>query len=203
MTRWVRMRGLWWSWPSALAAVVGSAWFANWVRDWAHDDHLGRVPAVVLGGLAVAVLLAPGAYVQHEVDGSAGRPSVRADLAVVVGGVVVCCLLAWALLPELALERGGLEMARNALGLSGLGLLCGAAVGPQLGWMLPFLWVSVSYLTVPREYDLHPHLAAPGWLMYPATWDVTWVVAFGLLTVGTLAHVWAGHPPRPRGHPLR
>ena len=99
MTRWVRMRGLWWSWPSALAAVVGSAWFANWVRDWAHHSHLARVPAVVLGGLAVAALLAPGAYAQHEFRCSAGRPSSRAAPACVGGAVVVWSTLARSLVP--------------------------------------------------------------------------------------------------------
>lgn len=201
---YVRSRGLAWCLPVAILGVLLAAYFGHWIEARETFDHLMRVPAVVLGGLAAAVVLAPGWHrVDDEVEGSVPRPSRRTELLVTLGLVAGAAVVAVLAMPLEPLERGGLEMARNLIGLSGLGLLGASVAGSRLAWVLPFAWAVASYFAVPRTYWMNPDGATIGWLMYPATYAVTWAAALVLLGLGFAAFAWGGFVPRPRRHPRR
>jgi hypothetical protein len=203
MTSYLRARGLLWSLPVALLALAAAAWFGHWLEAKPQFDHLSRVPAVVLGGLAAAVLVAPGWHrVEDEVEGSAARPTRTVELSITACLLTISALVATVASPLVPLERGGLETARDVLGLGGLALLAGAVLGSRLAWSLPFVWASVSYFAVTREYDGGVQ-SAIGWLMFPGTFATTWFVAVGLLVAGFAAYAWGGFTPLPRRHPRR
>ena len=207
VTSWghhLRARGLLWAAPGSIVAVLLAAVGADWIATRPHFDHWGRVPAVTLGALIVAILAtAPLNRADHETEGSPPRPTPTAELAAVLGIATGCALLAALAITDHPLQRGGLEMARNLAGLTGLALIGASLAGPRLGWLLPFTYTSISYFSVARVYDNSPHQAVPGWLMFPATWPITHIAAGTLLLLGLLAWNLLGSTPRLRHHPLR
>lgn len=199
-----RARGLTWSVPVIIAVVGAGAWSAHALESQPRFDEYDRVPAVVLAAMAASFLAISSLHTaDEELDGATPRPSRAAALGFVVGLVAVGAVVALVLIPLAPFERGGAELARNLVGLTGLGLLAGAAGGQAVGWTAPFVWTGISYFGVPRDYQTHPDQASWGWLLFPASWPATWLVAGGLLVAGLAAYAWAGFPPRPRRHPLR
>ncbi|MBA2695342.1 MAG: hypothetical protein H0U62_05745 [Actinobacteria bacterium] len=199
-----RARGLTWSVPGVVAVVGIGAWCAHALESQSRFDEYDRVPAVVLAGLVASFLAISCLHTaDEELDGATPRPSRAAVLGLVVGLVALGGVAALVFLPLAPFERGGAELARNLVGLTGLGLLAGAVGGQAVGWAAPFVWTGISYFGVPRDYRNHPDRASWGWLLFPASWPATWVVAGGLLLAGLVAYAWAGFQPRPRRHPLR
>lgn len=204
MIGYARARGLVWSVPFGLCTVLAGAYFAHWLAARPNFDHLDRIPAVVLGGLGAAILVAPGWHrIEDEIEGSTPRPASWMELTLTAVLIAGTAGTAMAALPQIALERGGMELARDILGLSGLALLGGSIGGSRLAWVLPFLWSAASYFGVTRLYSENPHQAALGWLMFPATYPATWLIACGLLILGFAAYQWGGFMPLPRRHPRR
>ena len=201
---YARARGLTWVVPTTVLAVAGAAYFASWLLARPAFGPMERVPASVLGALAVAVVAAPGWHrVDDEVEGSVPRPRRRTELLLTLALVTAAAGLAVIAVPDHPSMRGGAELARNILGLSGLALVAGAVLGARLAWVLPFAWAAGSYFAVTRAYAEQPGHAWVGWLMFPATYPATWVVAGGLLTAGLAAYAWGGFVPLPRRHPRR
>lgn len=203
MLHYLRARGLSWAAPGTVLAVLLGAYFAHWLEAKPQFGHQERIPAIVLGALLAAVLAAPGHHrVDDELEGSTPRPTCS--------GVVphLCARVRWGTVggagdPLQPLERGGLELARDLLGLAGLALLAGAVIGSRLAWVLPLALTALSYFTVARNYEQAPSQVWTGWLMFPATWPATWIVAAALALAGVAAYAWGGFIPRPRRHPLR
>lgn len=201
---YLRARGLTWVLPTSVVAVLGAAYFAHWLQTRPGFGPMERVPASVLGALAAAVIAAPGWHrVDDEVEGSAPRPCRVTELLLTVALVALVAAIAVIAVPDHPWLRGGAELARNIVGLSGLALLAGAVLGARLAWVLPFVWASGSYFAVTQDYELNPAQAWMGWLMFPAGSGPTWVVACGLLAVGLAAFSWGGFVPLPRCHPRR
>ena len=194
-----RARGLTWSLPGMLAIVATGAWCAQALESQRRFDAYDRVPAVVLAGLAASFLAVSCLHAaDDELDGATPRPTQATTLGLVVGLVLLGAVTALLLLQEAPLERGGAELARNVIGLTGLGLFGLVLAGHALGWVVPFIWTGISYFGVPRNYTSHPNDASWGWLMFPATWPTTWAVAAALFVAGLAAYSWAGFTPRPR-----
>lgn len=203
-TRHLRARGLLWAAPAAILAIVLASVAATWIAERPYFDHTGRVPAVTLGALVVAILATSTlARTDEQVEGSTPRPTPLAELATVLAIVAVSAALAVIALPVHPLERGGIELARNLAGLTGLALIGAALTGPRLGWLVPFIYTATSYFTVTRTYNSDPSQAVPGWIMFPATWQITHLTAATLLTLGIAAWSLVGTTPRPTRHPLR
>lgn len=199
-----RARGLTWSVPLLLAVVGAGAWSAHALESQRRFDEYDRVPAVVLAALAASFLAISCLHTaDEELDGATTRPSRAAALGIVVALVALGAVAALVLIPLAPFERGGAELARNLVGLTGLGLLAGAIAGHAVAWTAPFVWTGISYVSVPHDYQTHPDQASWGWLLFPASWPATWLVAGCLLLAGMAAYAWAGFPPRPRRHPLR
>jgi len=167
-------------------------------------DVYDRVPAVVLAALVASFLALSCLHTaDDELDEGTPRPTRAATIGLVAGLVLLGGLTALASIPLEPWQRGGAELARNLIGLTGLGLIGAAIAGQAVGWTLPFLWTGISYFGVPRNYWQHPGEASWGWLMFPASWSATWLVAAGLLAVGLTTYYRTGFLPRPRRHPLR
>lgn len=197
-------RGLTWSAPGIIAVTAAGAGCAHLLESQPRFDEYDRVPAVVLAGLVASFLTISCLHTaDDELDGATPRLTRATTLGLVAGLVTLGTVAALLLLPTAPLERGGAELARNLIGLTGLGLLGSALAGHALGWLAPFTWTGICYLGVPRNYTAHPDQAAWGWLMFPATWTATWVMATALLMTGLAAYAWAGFSPRPHRHPLR
>ena len=199
-----RARGLTWAVPSVLASAMLAGVAANWLESRTWTDHLGRVPAVVLGGLAVAVLVVGVLHrTDEEIEGSVARPDRGLELGAVAGLTLLGGAVAVVWIDGWQLERGGLELVRNAAGLTGLALLGAALAGARSGWVLPFAYATVAYLGVTRDYDRDQWQATVGWLMFPATDVVSWMSAGTLLIAGLAGWLRWGYAPRPRWHHLR
>jgi hypothetical protein len=199
-----RARGLTWSVPGVLAVVGVGAWCAHALESQRRFDQYDRVPAVVLAGLTASFLTISCLHTaDEELDGATPRPPRAAVLGLVLGLITLGALAAVILLPFAPFARGGAELARNLIGLTGLGLLGGAVGGQAVGWAVPFVWTGISYFGVARDYQSHPGQAGWGWLMFPASWPATWGMAVALLLGGLAAYAWAGFQPRPRRHPRR
>lgn len=204
LTLLVRARGLTWSIPALLAVVGVGAWCAYALESQQRFDESDRVPAVVLSALAASFLTINClSTADEELDGATPRLSRATILGLVTGLVALAAITAVICLPVKPFERGGAELARNVAGLTGLGLLGAAIARPALGWTVPFVWTGISYFGVPKVFQAHPDQAAWGWLLFPASYPVTWVVAGALLLSGLLVYAWAGFQPRPLRHPFR
>ena len=204
MITYARARGLTWAIPVAMIASALAAWGAWFIESRRTFDHFGRIPAVAVGALVVAIVATSILHrTDEQIEGSNPRPTPATELATVLGIAVLGAGLAVVLIPLEPLERGGLEMVRNIVGLTGLALIGASVGGARLGWLLPFSYLSISYFSVARVHQDHPSQAIPGWVMFPATWTTTWIVAIALLVLGVLAHCYLGGIPRPRRHPLR
>ena len=112
MTHYVRARGLGWAMPTAVAAVLGAAHVANWLESKPAFEHPDRIPAIVLGALTAAILVAPGHHrTDDEVEGSVPRPTRGAELALTAALVVAVAVVAILVVPLHPAERGGLDWA--------------------------------------------------------------------------------------------
>lgn len=199
-----RARGLTWSIPALLAVIGIGAWCAHALESQQRFDEFDRAPAVVLAALTASFLTISCLHTaDEELDGATPRLTRAAILGLVMGLVALGGLAALICLPLAPLERGGAELARNLVGLTGLGLLSGAVGRPAVGWTAPFVWTGISYFGVPKDFQNHPDQATWGWLLFPASYPTTWVVAGALLLAGLALYAWAGFQPRPRRHPLR
>ncbi len=77
-----------------------------------------------------------------RVSSTTPRLTRAAVLGLVMGLVALGGLAALICLPLAPLERGGVELARNLVGLTGLGPLGGAIGRPAVGWTAPFVWTA-------------------------------------------------------------
>ena len=76
MLRYLRARGIAWSLPVSIGLLLFAAYFGHWLEAQPNFDRLARVPAVVLGGLTGAVIVAPG---WHRVDDECPDPAWRSS----------------------------------------------------------------------------------------------------------------------------
>jgi hypothetical protein len=171
--------------PTAvLALAVCGAVLRAAVR-WNWTFHSGlyaqQVPMIIEAGAAVAVVVTTHSPF-GEPERATGRwlPYLRLGTALTLTGLAIAAL-------QLAvtganLDGGVLQVARNVIGITGIGLLCSLVTGGLLAWILPMAYTAFA------EYALLEFWRSPWtWPVRPPTDRGAWICAVAVFTVGLLA----------------
>lgn len=172
--------------------VCGAALRAALYWRWAFSagPYSQQVPLIIESGAAAAV-----AVTTHspfgETERATGRwlPYLRLVTAVGLTGLAIG-LLQLGVTGE-NLTEGILVLARNVIGITGIGLLCSLATGGLLAWMLP-----VGYMAFCQYALLEVWTAPWTWPVPPPADRGAWIGACAVFTAGLLLFTILG--PRTR-----
>jgi len=176
--------------PAAvLALVVCGAVLRAAVRwNWTFNSGplAQQVPMIIEAGAAVAV-----AVTTHspfgEPERATGRwlPYLRLGAALALTGLAIGALqLA---VTGASLNGGVLQLARNVIGITGIGLLCSLVTGGLLAWILPMAYTAFA------EYALLEFWRNPWtWPVRPPEDRGAWICAVAVFAMGLLAFTVRG-----------
>jgi len=170
--------------PSAVAAIVACAIGLRIALIWPWDTYGAlQLPLVFEAGAAAAITVITASRL-GDPERVAGRwlPFLRLATALALTAVAVSALAAAGTGAHLA--GGTLDAARNVAGMTGLGLLCAAALGGGLAWAGPTGYLIVGVYALYTQWH-HPALTTPWiWPARPAH-DLGAAICAGLVfTVG-------------------
>jgi hypothetical protein len=169
---------------SAVAAIVACAIGLRiaLIRSWDSYGAL-QLPLVFEAGAAAAITVITASRL-GDPERVAGRwlPFLRLATALALTAVAVGALAAAGTGAHLA--GGTLDVLRNVAGMTGLGLLCAAALGGGLAWAGPTGYLVVGVYALYTQWH-HPALTTPWiWPARPAH-DLGAAICAGLVfTVG-------------------
>lgn len=151
--------------PAAVAAIVACAIGLRIALAWPWDSYGALQLPLVFEAGAAAAITATTASRLGEPERVAGRwlPFLRLAAVLVLTMVAVGALAAAGTGTHLA--GGTLDAARNVAGMTGLGLLCAAALGGGLAWAGPTGYLVVGVYALYTQWH-HPALTTP-WI-WPA-----------------------------------
>ena len=175
--------------PVAVLALAACAVALRAVLHWQPTSGgatAQQIPMIIEGGAAVVI-----AVTTHspfgEVERATGRwlPFLRLGAVLALTGVAIGLLQLGA--TGASLNNGVLTLARNVIGITGIGLLTSLVTGGLLAWILPLGYVGFA------EYAL-----AEAW-RNPWTWPVrtptdrgAWICACLVFAVGLIAFALQG-----------
>ena len=142
--------------PAAVMAIAACAIGLRLALAWSWDTYGAlQLPLVFEAGCAAVIALTTASPL-GEPERVAGRwlPFLRLATVLALTVAAVGALAAAGTGAHLA--GGALDVLRNVAGMTGLGLLCAAALGGGLAWAGP-----VGYLVVGAVRAVHP-VARPG-----------------------------------------
>jgi hypothetical protein len=151
--------------PAAVAAIAACAIGLRVALVWPWDSYGAlQLPLVFEAGAAAAVTAITASRL-GEPERVAGRwlPFLRLVTVLALTAVTASALAATGLGAHLA--GGTLDAARNVAGMTGLGLLCAAALGGGLAWAGPTGYLMVGVYALYTQWH-HPALTTP-WI-WPA-----------------------------------
>jgi len=151
--------------PAAVAAIVACAVGLRIALIWSWDSYGAlQLPLVFEAGAAAAITVVTASRL-GEPERVAGRwlPFLRLATAAALTAVAVGALAAAGAGAHLG--GGTLDAARNVAGMTGLGLLCAAALGGGLAWAGPSGYLVVGVYALYTQWH-HPALTTP-WI-WPA-----------------------------------
>jgi hypothetical protein len=151
--------------PAAVAAIAACAIGLRIALAWPWDTYGAlQLPLVFEAGAAAAVTAMTASRL-GEPERVAGRwlPFLRLATVLALTAVAVSALAAAGLGAHLA--GGTLDAARNVAGMTGLGLLCAAALGGGLAWAGPTGYLMVGVYALYTQWH-RPALTTP-WI-WPA-----------------------------------
>jgi hypothetical protein len=151
--------------PAALAAIVACAIGLRIALIGSWDSYGAlQLPLVFEAGSAAAITASTASRL-GEPERVAGRwlPFLRLAATLALTMVAVGALAAAGAGAHLA--GGPLDVLRNVAGLTGLGLLCAAALGGGLAWAAPAGYLMVGVYALYTQWH-HPALTTP-WI-WPA-----------------------------------
>jgi hypothetical protein len=170
--------------PSAVAAIVACAVGLRiaLIRSWDSYGAL-QLPLVFEAGAAAAITVITASRL-GDPERVAGRwlPFLRLATALALTAAAVSALAAAGTGAHLA--GGTLDVLRNVAGMTGIGLLCAAALGGGLAWAGPTGYLVVGVYALYTQWH-HPALTTPWiWPARPAH-DLGAAICAGLVfTVG-------------------
>ena len=169
-------------------AVLGAA--LHWHGTFRGGLHAQQIPLIIETGAATAI-----AVTSHSPFGEAERatgrwlPYLRLGVALGLTGLAIG-LLELGVLGE-GLNEGVLVLARNVIGITGLGLACSLVTGGLLAWTLPMGYMASC------QYALLEAWTAPWtWPARPPADRGAWICACAVFTAGLLLFTILG--PRTR-----
>jgi hypothetical protein len=151
--------------PAAVAAIAACAIGLRIALIWPWDSYGAlQLPLVFEAGSAAAITAITASRL-GEPERVAGRwlPFLRLATAAALTAVAVGALAATGAGAHLA--GGPLDVLRNVAGMTGLGLLCAAALGGGLAWAGPAGYLVVGVYALYTQWH-HPALTTP-WI-WPA-----------------------------------
>jgi hypothetical protein len=163
-------------------AVCGTLLHAalHWHWTFNSGPYAQQVPMIIEAG-AAAVIAVTAHSPFGETERSAGRwlPYLRLFAAVALTGVAILALQLGA--AGQSLNDGILVLARNVIGLTGLGLLCSLVTGGLLAWILPMGYMAFC------QYALLEAWTAPWtWPVRPPADRGAWICASVAFAAGLL-----------------
>jgi hypothetical protein len=149
---------------------------------------------MMMEGCAAAIVAVATHTPLGETERATGRwlPALRLATALALCGAAIGFLAAGAAVAfdprtGVALSGGVLPVARNVLGMAGIGLLCSLATGGLLAWIGPLAFMAVSQLALIADYS------------WPWTWPGSpptdrggWIAAMTVLAVALIAYILRG-----------
>jgi hypothetical protein len=178
--------------PATVAAIAACAAGLRIALAWPWDSYGAlQLPLVFEAGSAAAITAITASRI-GDPERVAGRwlPFLRLATAAALTAVAVGALAATGAGAHLA--GGTLDAARNVAGMTGLGLLCAAALGGSLAWAGPTGYLIVGVYALYTQWH-HPALTTP-WI-WPARppHDLGAAICAGLVfTVGLAAFAVRG-----------
>jgi hypothetical protein len=145
-----------------------------------------QIPMIIGAGAAAAIVVTTHSPF-GEPERATGRwlPYLRLGAALALVGLAVGALqLA---VTGTSLNGGVLQLSRNVIGITGIGLLCSLVTGGLLAWVLPLGYVAFA------EYALLEAWANPWiWPVRPPADRGAWICACLVYAVGVLAFALRG-----------
>jgi hypothetical protein len=176
--------------PTAVLAIAVCALVLRAALRWQWMFTSGslaqQLPMVIEGGAVVAVVVTTHSPF-GEAERATGRwlPYLRLGAALALTGLAIGVLQLG--VTGASLDGGVLVLARNVVGLAGIGLLCSPVTGGLLAWTLP-----VGYLAF-AEYALLESWVSPwAWPVRPPADRGAWICAGLVYAAGLLAFAIRG-----------
>jgi hypothetical protein len=176
--------------PAAVLAlaICGAVLRAAVRWNWMFNSGLfaQQVPMIIEAGAAVLVVVTTHSPF-GEPERATGRwlPYLRLGASLALTGVAIGVLqLA---VTGASLNGGVLQLARNVIGITGIGLLCSLVTGGLLAWILPMAYTAFA------EYALLELWRNPWtWPVRPPTDPGAWICAAVVFAVGLAAFTLRG-----------
>jgi hypothetical protein len=178
--------------PAALAAIAACAIGLRIALIWPWDTYGALQLPLVFEAASAAAITATTASRLGDPERVAGRWLPLLRLATVLALTVVAVGALAAAGAGAHLAGGTLDAARNVAGMTGLGLLCAAALGGGLAWAGPTGYLVVGVYALYTQWH-HPALTTPWiWPGRPPH-DLGAAICAGLVfTVGLAAYAVRG-----------
>ena len=175
----------------ALAVCAGVLRAAlQWHWTFASGRYAQQVP-LIIGAGAAAVIAVTAHSPFGETERATGRwlPYLRLFVAVGMCGLAIALLQLGA--AGQSLNEGILVLARNIIGITGIGLLCSLVTGGLLAWTLP-----IGYMAFCQYALLEAWTAPWTWPVRPPADRGAWICACAAFAAGLLLFTIRG--PRTR-----
>ena len=170
------------------AGVLHAALYWHWT--FASGRYAQQVPMIIAAG-AAAVIAVTAHSPFGETERATGRwlPYLRLFTAVGMCGLAIALLQLGA--AGQGLNEGILVLARNIIGITGIGLLCSLVTGGLLAWTLP-----IGYMAFCQYALLEAWTAPWTWPVRPPADRGAWICACAAFAAGLLLFTIRG--PRTR-----
>ena len=170
------------------AGVLRAALYWHWT--FASGRYAQQVP-LIIGAGAAAVIAVTAHSPFGETERATGRwlPYLRLFVAVGMCGLAIALLQLGA--AGQGLNEGILVLARNIIGITGIGLLCSLVTGGLLAWTLP-----IGYMAFCQYALLEAWTAPWTWPVRPPADRGAWICACAAFAAGLLLFTVRG--PRTR-----
>ena len=158
----------------------------HWHWSFNAGPYSQQIPMIIEAGAAAAIgVTTHGPF--GEAERATGRwlPWLRLGAALALTGLAIAALQLG--VTGASLNGGILQMARNVIGITGIGLLCSLVTGGLLAWTLPMGYMAFC------QYALLEAWRAPWtWPVRPPTDRGAWIAACVVFAVGLLAFALRG-----------
>ena len=160
------------------AGVLHAALYWHWT--FASGRYAQQVPLIIAAG-AAAVIAVTAHSPFGETERAAGRwlPYLRLFVAVGMCGLAIALIQLGA--AGQGLNEGILVLARNIIGITGIGLLCSLVTGGLLAWTLP-----IGYMAFCQYALLEAWTAPWTWPVRPPADRGAWICACAAFAAGLL-----------------
>jgi hypothetical protein len=190
--------------PSALVALLAcgvALWASLRYHWWLGAGNAADELPMILQGCAAGIIAVSAHSPFGEPEVAAGRrlPLLRVGLALALCGAAIGFFALGAAAADnrpagVYLAGGILPVARNVLGMTGIGMIFCLVVGAQIAWIGPIAFTVISQFALVANYS------------EPLTWPTRppadrggWIAAMGVFAIGLIAFAVRGPRVRQSG----